>query len=381
MPAFLEEHMMSPSVVRLGGGDYEITQTEVIDLPYPLTLRGFSYITTNIYADSAIAGLPMFRCLSDITFENLQVHASTVNGNHVANVDGVRFVGKDTYSELRNFYFGDFRTAILDSTEAEIWLGEGDIVGATSEAIKVQSAEDSVIIRMTAIGFINCDKSLNLKQSAGCYIDIDGGCEFRNYNVADSAIVLDSANFVFTNAYIHGTIFNNTGVFIDPKFDFSLYKYRNIYVISNAGVGDKSPEAKINCLNNTDTTLVTTAGTYYKAKYTNTSAIETKFKVENNKITYYPSNIRDIYCFVSLNVSTNGINKNVDVCIVKNGVKATPIGQMTVRCAASGAFYPIAVPITIPNITAGDYLEIWLTSSTNGDIVTVGDVSWLTNTK
>lgn len=47
--AFVTEHMQAPSVVRLGGGDYTIPATQIINLPYTLAFRGFDYQTTNIY--------------------------------------------------------------------------------------------------------------------------------------------------------------------------------------------------------------------------------------------------------------------------------------------------------------------------------------------
>jgi hypothetical protein len=41
--AFLKAHMAGPSIIRLGGGTYEIDTTLTIDLPYPLTIEGVSY--------------------------------------------------------------------------------------------------------------------------------------------------------------------------------------------------------------------------------------------------------------------------------------------------------------------------------------------------
>lgn len=274
--AFLHEHMAAPSVVRLGGGVYTINHTETINLPYALDFRGFSYITTLIQAATGLANTPMFRCLSDVSFEALRIDGTTLAG-YGANPgeDCIRYVGTKTYNELRNFAITGFYDAIVDSSDNEIWINEGDITGATSSGLKITGSEDSVRVRMIATDFINCDKGIWLLKGAKSYINIDGGCAFRGGTINDTGIVYVPSTFTNTTAgYITGTEWNLLGTYLGG-FDFTRPDGRDAiwFVESNAGLESKTPHAKINVVNNTTATTITTTNTYYRANVNNTVTI------------------------------------------------------------------------------------------------------------
>ena len=247
----------------------------------------------------------------------------------------------------------------------------------------LNSPLDSLVLRIVTTDFIGCDKGIYLYQGDKACIDINGGCGFRNKNATDSAIVYNPTLFTnFRNIYISGTTWNNIGTFISG-FDFTRSDGRdaNAFITNNTGVESKNPHAYINVLNNATTTTVTTGNTYYPAKFTNTSSYTCKFTIGNNSMTYQPVNKRDIFMTISGNMSVNQINRNLEVCVVKNGNTATRYGQMTVRTGASNTAAPFATSVYIPDATATDQFSIYVTSPTSGDVITVQDINWLTNSQ
>ena len=380
---FLNEHMEAPSVVRLGGGDYPIDSRIEIDLNYPLTIRGFSYQTTFIYPSGSISGLPMFQCSSPVSFENFQADATRLAGYGDELHENFVTFASIYYHEIKNFYLKGFYDGIKVSSNCEIYVQEGDIEDCNNSGIMINSQQDSTVMRVVTTDFIGCDKGIHLYRGSKAYIDINGGCGFRNGSATDSAIVYYPTLFTnFRNIYISGTTWNNIGTFISG-FDFTRSDGRdaNAFITNNAGVESKNPHAYINVLNNATTTTVTTGNTYYPAKFTNTSSYTCKFTIGNNSMTYQPVNKRDIFMTISGNMSVNQTNRNLEVCVVKNGNTATRYGQMTVRTGASNTAAPFATSVYIPDATATDQFSIYVTSPTSGDVITVQDINWLTNSQ
>ena len=381
---FLSEHMEAPSVVRLGGGDYPIDSRIEIDLPYPLTIRGFSYQTTFIYPSGSISGTQMFQCNSPVSFENFQADATRLAGYGDELYEDFVTFGSIFNHEIKNFYLKGFYDGITVEFKSEVYVQEGDIEDCNNSGILINTSEDSVIMRVVTTDFIGCDKGIYLYRGSKAYIDIDGGCGFRNKNATDSAIVYNPALFTnFQNIYISGTTWNNIGTFISG-FDFTRADGRdaNAFITNNAGVESKNPHAHINFVNNTSTTTVTTAGTYYKANISSPSYTYTcKFGIDNNKLTYQPTNKRDLFFTISGNLSVNQNNRSIEVCIVKNGQTAKRYGQFTVRTQGANLPNVFAISPYISDASATDYFEIYVTSPTSGDIITLQDVQITVNSQ
>lgn len=381
---FLGEHMKDPSVVRLGGNNYTIANTIDVNLPYPLTIEGISYGETTISAATGLLGKPMFRCQTDCYFKMITFDATALAtyGTH-AGEDCIRFLGEDTYNEVKDFSMDGFWNGIIDSTQAEIWIQEGDMRNIKDAGIVITGANDSVRFRMVTTAFINCDKGVHLLKGSKAYILIDGGCEFQNGTVNDSGIVYTPATFTnIAHIYITGCTWNNTGYFIEG-FDFTRADGRdaNAYIDNNAGIESKSPHAGIGVQNNVTGTTISAGGTFYKAAFTNTSFYTCKFTIADNSMTYQPVNKRDIRMVVCCNIQVNQINRVIDVCIVKNGNAATKYGQMSARIPTANQPFAFSTVAYIPNVAPADYFEIWVTSANSGDVVIIQDVNWDTSSQ
>jgi len=380
---FLNLHVTGPVVVRFTDASYDLSETITIDLPYPITFQGSSFGVSTITAASGLANKPMFRCISDCNFKMLQFDATALSGyGTVAGEDAIRFTGSGTYNEIKDCWFDRFYNAVLDSTNAELWIFESDIVNAQHNGILIHSAEDSVIIKVAETDFTGCKIGIHMEKGNKAIIQLSSG-GYYNSSATDTAIVYNPSGFTsFVNIHITGNLWNNTGRFIDG-FDFSRSDGRdaNAFIQNNAGDGDHIPSCKIDVNNNVSTTTVTTGGAWVKANWTNTSFYTTKWTIGNNRITYQPTNRRNAFIIITGNISINNPNKTVSIGIVKNGITTTIIGETDLRLTMAGQPYQFSTVIYLSDIGPGDYFELYCTSSSNGDIISFLDVQWFTEAK
>lgn len=377
--AFLEEHMESPMIIRLGDLDYEISSTIVIDLPYALTIQGSSYGNSSIFPDTtALAGKPMFRCKSDCYFKMIDFNNNgAVTYGDGSGEDAIRFLGSGTYNEIKDCTFDGFYNTITDSTNAELWVFETDIENSANNGILLHSDSAGAVLKVAETDFISCKRGVNLDKGSSATIQLASG-GYYNGESTDSAIVYHPYTFTdFTSISITGNSWNNTGAYISG-FDFTRSDGRDANAIleSNAGMADKKPSCYINLLNGSSNTTITTANVWYKANFTNTSSNTCKFTIANNKITFQPSYVRDAMVVITGNLSINYSSQTVSLGLVKNGSSGTRYGETTLRTSTAGTASQFSTTIYLSNISKDDYFEIYLSNTSGGRIVTMLDLNW-----
>jgi len=375
---FLEVHMSGPTVIRLGEETYEIDATINVDLPFDVTFQGMSYGVATLAAATGLTGSPMFRCISACYFKMLNFDATTLaNYGTVDGEDAIRFLGSDTYNEVKDCSFDSFYNTILDSTNAEIWVFETDISNSQGSGILVHGADAGVTVKVAETDFIGCNYGINLSKGSGATIQLATG-GYYNGASGDTAIFYQPATFTsFSVISITGNTWNNTGKYIEG-FDFTRTDGRdaNATVESNAGMGDKKPSCYINLLNGATTTTLTTTNSWYKVNWTNTSSTTCKWTIGNNRITYQPTNKKDGFIVITGNLSVNNTNRTISLGLVKNGVTGTRYGETTLRTATGGTASQFSTVIYVTNIAATDYFEVFCSTTTGGDIITMLDINW-----
>jgi hypothetical protein len=380
---FLDAHMTTPVVVRLGEETYDVSETININLPYPVTFQGLSFGNTTIAAASGLSGKPMFRCVSDCYFKMLQFDATSLSGYGTsAGEDAVRLVGTGTYNEIKDCTFERFYNTILDSTNAELWLFECDISNARRNGILIHGNVAGVKVRVSETDFIHCARGINMDKGSDATISLISGT-YENINSTDSAIIYNPDAFTNVSAVsITGNSWNNIGKFIEG-FNFTLTSKRdaNVIIESNAGIGDKNPTCNINVLNNISTTAISSGNSWYKGNWTNTSSNTCKWTVENNKITYQPTNKRNGWFTISGNVQCNNSNRTVSIGIVKNGNSAVRYGETTLRITTGAQPFQFSTVVNVADIGPNDFFELYVTSNTSNDVITFQDIQWFANTQ
>lgn len=369
---FLGSHMTGPSIVKLGGGTYTISSTITIDLPYPLTIEGSSF------GESIITGSgDLFTCSTECYFKMLVFNGS--GGNAIS------FTGSEVYHEVKDCTFSGFNKGIVTTNNTDLWLFENDFENCTGAGIEIAAGSaNGGRLRTSESDFVQCAKGINLLSGVSEVVSIIS-CGFYNTTAgSDIGILYTPATFTsFVSMSITHNTWNNQGTYMSG-FDFTRADGRDAdaFLVSNAGMEDEKPHCKINVNNNNSTTTITTAGTYYKANWTNSATSSTcKWTLANNRITYQPKNGGDTWSIITGNISVDNSSRVITIAFVKNGVTTTRYGETDLRITTSGQPFQFSTVIYVSDIKKGDYLELWATSANSGDAVKFQDIQWYTDTK
>lgn len=378
---FLEEHMEGPVVIRISGDETLITETIVLDLPFPLTIQGISFGSGIIGPGPGMAGKPLFRCLSDSYFKMLQFDGSTLTGYGSANgEDAIRLSGTDTYNEIKDCTFEGFYNSVVDSSNAELWLFECDIINSSANGILIHSDETGVKIRISETDFINCSTGINLSKASAAVIQVISG--FFENSAGNTAIIYNPAEFSFVSLFITNNAWNQIGTGI-AGFDFTRTDARDsdAFIENNVGFESNKPHCKINVTNNSSSVTCSTPGNWYKAVWTNTSQYTTNLNAGNNRVTYLPSNGRDMMIIISGNVLVSSNNRVVTIGIVKNGNSGVRYGETTLRVTVANQPFQFSTVIHLEDVEKDDYFEMFCASSGSGDVLTFQDINWFVSTE
>lgn len=377
---FLKSHMDRPKVIRIAGETFYLSETQIIDLPYALTIQGTSFGTGIFAAGPGLTGKPMFRCKSECYFKMLVFDATTLsNYGTLPGEDAIRLLGSGTYNEIKDCTFDRFYNTITDSTDAELWLFETDISNAQNNGLLLHSGMPGAVVKVSTTDFINCRRGINFSKGSSTNIQLMSG-EFSNLNSTDTAIVYRPESFSFESMVISGNSWNATGATISG-FDFSRPDGRdaNAYIEGNTGSEDRKPHCDINIVNNTSVTNCTNANVWYKANWTNTSSFTISWIIQDNKIIYLPQKSRNVVIIITGNVMVNASGRVITVGIVKNGNTSKRYGETTLRISSANQPFQFSTVIYLQDVSHNDYLEFYCTSKNSGDALTFQDLNWFVN--
>jgi hypothetical protein len=369
-------HMEEPSVVKFCGGSYLVSSTIVVNLPYPVSFIGSSYGETSIDAAAGVSGSPLFNCQTECYFKMLDFNAySNASGN-----DAIQFTASGTYHEVKDCGFYGFNKGIKRSNNSDIWIFETNFENCkTGIEVSAGSATQGAL-ELSESDFSLCEKGINLISGINESVSIINSNFYNTVSGSDIGINYVPATYTSSLHFsITNNSWNNQGTYMSG-FDFTRSDGRdaNIFLESNAGMGDNVPKCKINVANNASVTTCTNSLTYYKAAWTNTSSIPCKFTVSNNKITYQSNNRRNGFAIITGNIQVNSSTPILTIALIKNGVTGTPYGETNIKITAANQPFQFATVIYMNNIGAGDYFELYVYSSASGNQVIFADVQWYT---
>ncbi|MEI7830594.1 MAG: hypothetical protein WCI31_12535 [Prolixibacteraceae bacterium] len=373
---FMGAHMTGPSIIRLGGGDYPVSETQTINLDYPLTIEGGAYGETTIEATAGVSGTPLFDCKTETYFKMIIFNGyANTTGN-----DALKFTSSGIYHEVKDCYFYGFNKGVVSTTNNDLWLFECDFENCAEAGIEI--AEDMASggsMKVSECDFTQCGKGIHLFSGDSVNISIQN-CSF--YNVAGNiGLLYVPATFTsFDFIYFTNNSWNALGTFVSG-FDFTRPDGRDAdaFFLTNPGMENGTPHCRISVNNNSTVTTVVTALSYVKALWVNTSLFTCKWTIENNRITYQPKNKTDAWAMITGNISVSK-NSTVTLAIVKNGITTTRYGETDIRIATTNQPFQFSTVIFINDLTKDDFLELYVTAADKGN-VTFQDVQWFTNTQ
>ncbi|HNY02561.1 MAG TPA: hypothetical protein PKG48_08240 [Bacteroidales bacterium] len=378
--AFLGMHMRAPTIIHIGGGTYPVSSTLTINLSYPLTIEGLSYGESIITAPSN--GNTAFELKSECYLKKIAFNQGTTAGICIN-----ASASTAQYHEIKDCSFAGFTKAINVTDASEFWIFETDFDDCTTSGIDIAAGSNDVTIKISECDFTNCAKGIHLySYGTGTEFSI-ANCNFYN-STGQTGIyyVPSSTSPYYASMIIQGNSFNNVGTF-GSGFDFANSRDANIFYENNPGVPSGRPHCSIHLANNTTTTTVGSSSNWYRANFTNTSSIGTKWTIGNNRVTYQSDNARDAVILISGNIRCNNSNKTVNIAIVKNtatspqsAASLTRYGETSVRITAGSQSFQFSTNVYLEDVAKNDYFEIWVTSSSSGDELTIDDLNWWTDT-
>jgi hypothetical protein len=376
--AYLSEHMVAPTVVRLGGGTFEINATITINLPEPVAFQGLAFGITYLQGTASTSGSPLFDAQTDCYFKMLDFSGYSVTPG--AGSDGIHCSGTDGYYEIKDCNFMYFDKSVVISASNELWVFETDFSDGGTAGIEIAAGTASGgTTNIAESDFGNIGKGISLT-SGNAWTFAASSCNF--YPAAGQiGIYYNPTNFTsFVTMIISNDGWNNIGTFVSG-FDFTRTDGRdaNAFIDANHGMESKNPHFNISVLNNNSTTTVTTANAWYKASWTNTTTYPSSWIIVNNKVTYLPVNKRDVTMWISGCMSVAGSNRTLSVAIVKNGVTSTRYGEMKVRTSTTNQPYTFSTVVYLEDVSPGNYYELYVTSSTAADVIKIQDLSWFSS--
>lgn len=368
---FLTSNMAGPSTIQLGCSSYSITATQTINLPYPLTIEGTSAGVSTINATTGSS--PVFICSTECYFKMLKITGAVSS-------DCIQLTGNGVYHEIKDCSFSGFNRAVAMTGNADLWLFENNFSNATGAGVEI-NAPGSIRLRSSENHFNNCTLGINLASGKTATISIINST-FNNSPGQTGIVYVPALFSIFSSIFISNNTWNNTGSFI-TGFDFTRSDGRDAraFIENNSGIESKSAHCRINVIHNNTPIRITASGTFYRAAWTNTSSetckwgIGTTAPVNGNRITYQPVDSRAVMITITGNIAVNGNNRTVGFGFCRNGVNSTRFGEQTLNAATSGLLYPFSTVTSISDVAANDYIEFYVTSSVNGDAVTVSDVN------
>jgi hypothetical protein len=374
--AFLSLHMTAPAVVVLASELNTVSETQVIDLPYPVTFEALSYGNVTIGPASGLAGTPLFNCITDCYFKMIIFDAGTLSGyGSGAGEDAIHLTGNGTYHEIKDCSFDGFYNAIADLSDAELWLFECDITNSQNNGLQINSLVGGTVAKVSETDFTDNIVGVNLLAGSDAIVTLNSGF-YSNKNSTDIAILYNPSTFSFSDLIINGNSWNFIGTGISG-FDFSRPDGRdaNAFIENNAGIEDEKPHCNINVVNNSLTTTCALANSWYKANWINTSSVTTNFTINNNRITYQPVKPRDVYLVISGNVTNTTNNGVTTIAIVKNDLTTTRYGETALRITTANQPFQFSTIIYLEDVAKGDYFELYCSADNNNDVLVFRDIN------
>jgi len=328
--------------VFLDGGTHYVADTITINNPnYFLRIEGLGSTITTCDATTGLIGKPMFDVRSACDFNKATFSGTSLTG-YGDNTNEICFKYDTTsqlYSEITDVYIDKFNVGIKDNVGTSLFLfnflmidcstgywSNYDTTGLATQTIDLEVGN-----------FEHCVKGINLDRAGKSNFYL-AHILFKQLTSPDStAINYSGTTFNYGEiANIFNCTFNDKGTFLNG-FDWTSSRDANVEVTGNVGTEDKKPHAKINVIDNVTTTTVTTAGTYYKAAFTNGSSYTCKMELAAGKMTYLSKNVRDGKMWFTGNMSVNQANRTLTICIRKNIFVSTVTGNgATVTVTTTG---------------------------------------------
>lgn len=383
--AFLNMHMVAPSMIRLASGDYPISNTITIDLPYPLTIAGINFGAVRLNAVEGLSGKPMFNCSSETYFRMLKLDASSLTGyGNATNEDAIWITGNaKRYYDVQECRFEGFNKMIKLLNHSELWVFNCYFINAKAVAIELDAGTlNGTVFRVAETKFTNNPISVNLLSGVNATVSVRNGGAYTT-NATDAVVNYIPATFTNISAVTVMNMYWNGIGSLTKGFDFTRQDSRDAaaYIQQNVNESDHNPSSYIGVTANTLPTSLPNANQLYKANWVNTDSVVTLMGINGNRITFLSPHKRDMTVFITGNLLNALKKSNITIGLIKNGNTAQVYGLTSLFVPTIGDPFQFGTAIYLKDVRQNDYFELFCKSDSPGDQVTFTDLQWLTEAK
>lgn len=344
--------------LKVDAGDFNITDTVTINSTRPMFIEGMGVNVTNINPTTGMAGKPMFNIYTSANFTKFKTESSGLTGYGTATTEN--FIN----------YYGNSKEFEITDTQINGYYNGLNLIGTSSlfafNFVFNKINNSAIIINSTGTtqldievgSFYNCKIGINLEKSNKGIFDIHTNF-FYPATSGQTGITYNSTNYLYDDhPSIQGNKWNNIGTFISG-FDFTRVDGRdkNIVIQNNIGVENKLPHAYLNLVNNgTEQTLA--ANTWTKLNFSATTFYTCKVTIDaNNRMTYQPSNTRDVMLWCSGAIQTTSQPCILELSLVRNGnIFYAPV---SLTLDTNSRKFTWSANGYVPDMSTNEYIEIW----------------------
>ena len=310
---------------------------------------------------TGLTGAALISSTFALPIRNLSITAQTAldlnggtPGSTGIDIQGVRFVSCATVGTVANF--ANFLMANVGFVDSGGLTIDGQIgtVGIRDSLFDTASGQTAIIIPSTAVitrrfrviysSFVTGSGETGINVSTSATIPVEG-------------YILDTVNFSGSGTYTAGIAYTDNRA----RWD------------NNRGISNSAAVAYYTMQGNATATTISAQNTPVKAAGTTTAqAITQKFTHTANRATYTGGLPRTFKVTVACGIEA-GNNQQIGILIAKDGVVAAQT-ESVVTTSGSGRGEG-ATTFGVFELTAGQYVEVWVENQTAVANVTVTDLS------
>lgn len=372
---WLGTNMVDDTTLELSNDGHEIDDTVTVDLSYDLNIVGAGVNTCVIKPVTGMANKPMFILKSNCDIRHLEVDGSYLaNYGDNAGEDIIQLDTDGTYHEFVDvgFYHGNVNINV--TSNAEVWAFNGVCNDAIAAGIRINTTSTGTKFRTSEFDISGNAVGYDLVKATDLYLTSE--VDTYDVGVGNIGIQYDGTNVTYKTLAIKGAYWNEVGTF-HSGFDFTRTDGRdaNVEILYNVGIEDTKPYCQLELIGNaTDTTL--TEDVWAKATFVNTGSNTTKWKIEDNKITYQSDHSRNCFMTIDGTVATSNQPVGLNYAIVKGGNTAVLYGIGKITIDTNNRSFNFGTNVFITNVAKDEYFELYIMNETNNNDARVVDLQW-----
>lgn len=372
--------MSGNTTLVLTADEEEITDTILINLPYQLMITSGGYGQSTLKAGTGLTNKPMFNVASNCSFTKLILDGTSLaNYGDLSTESLIRLIGSNYIEVKDTTLIGGYNGINIRNT-GEIWAFENIIKDQKNANIRVNVTGGTYTYRSAHTDYWGAPIGIQFVSGVTSYFSSQGDTSKPLNSGSIFLIKPNDTSVSFTDCVVMECIWDSTGTFLSG-WDFTRSDGRDAddVFLTNVGIEDQRPHAKINITSNTGTTTFT-QNVWTKINFSlipTNQYLKKMSLTPSGRITYLPTHSKDLMVWVSAAVTTTSQPITITWSWFKNGLTGTTYGTMTQNIDQNAKAFNFSQNIYIPDMKKNEYIELYGRVTTTGEDCVLQDANIL----